>query len=248
MRTRVVWLAVVLLIGFVGLGPGHAQEIENLLANGGFEEGVMTPWTTYGGATTEVVQELVGATVPEDPIEGDYCLHIVVPSAGANYWDFGLKHAGHLFEAGKKYTLSAFLKCNEGTLQISFKPELDQDPWTGYGSQQFTMTEEWAEYSITTPVFTEDVSPTDIMFHIGFAPGDFWIDNVRFYEGDYVSPGLPLARDPVPATGSIYKETWASLEWQPGDFAVSHDVYFGESFADVDAGTGSTFQSNQDAT
>jgi len=135
------------------------EPIENLLANGGFEDGVPEPWSTYGDVTMEVVQELTDAVVPEAPIEGGSCLHVVVSAAGANFWDAGLQHAGHVFEAGKKYTLSAFLKCKEGTLDINFKPELGADPWSGYGDQVFTMTDEWAEYSVTTPVFAEDASP-----------------------------------------------------------------------------------------
>ena len=129
-----------------------------------------------------MVQALVDAAVPEAPIEGGSYLHLVVPAAGANSWDAGLQHAGHVFEAGKQYTLSAFLKCKQGTLDINFKPELGQDPWTRYGSQAFTMTEEWAEYSVTTPIFTEDVSPANIAFHIAFATADFWVDGVRFVE------------------------------------------------------------------
>jgi hypothetical protein len=173
-------------VELLGISPSHAQDVENLLANGGFEDGVPDPWSTYGDATMEVVQELAGAAVPEAPIEGDSCLHVVVGSAGANFWDAGLQHAGHVFEAGKQYTLSAFLKCSQGTLDINFKPEIGEDPWTGYGDQIFTMTDEWTEYSITTPVFTEDVSPATITFHIAFAPGDFWIDGVGWYEGEYV--------------------------------------------------------------
>ncbi|MFZ2146404.1 MAG: LamG-like jellyroll fold domain-containing protein [Sedimentisphaerales bacterium] len=146
----------------------------NILANGGFEDGVADPWSTYGSVTTEVVTD--------DPAEGNYCLHVVVPAAGANFWDAGLQHAGHVFEAGKQYTLSAFLKCSQGTMDINFKPELAQDPWSGYGEQVMTMTDQWAEYSITTPVFDADVSPGCITFHIAFAPGDFWIDDVRFVE------------------------------------------------------------------
>jgi len=128
--------------------------------------------------------------VPEAPIEGDSCLHITVNSAGATNWDYGLNQGGQVFENGKKYTLSAFLKCKKGTLDINFKPELAQDPYTGYAEQPFTMTEEWTEISITTPVFSEDVSPAEIVFHVGFAPGDFWIDGIRWYEGDYVPPDL----------------------------------------------------------
>ncbi|HUU20539.1 MAG TPA: hypothetical protein VMW72_25550, partial [Sedimentisphaerales bacterium] len=87
MRTRVVWLTAVLLIGFIGFGTSHAQEVENILANDGFEDGVIEPWGFWGDATAEVVTELVGAAVPEAPIEGDSCLHITVNSAGANDWD-----------------------------------------------------------------------------------------------------------------------------------------------------------------
>jgi hypothetical protein len=242
----------VILIAFIGLGPSHAQDdILNILDNGGFEDGVPTPWSTYGSVTTEVVTELTGAAVSEPPIEGDYCLHLVVPSAGANFWDAGLQHAGHVFEQGKKYTLSAFLKSKEGELQINFKPELGQDPWPGYGAQSFTMTEEWTEYSITTPVFTENVDPATITFHIQYAAGDFWIDGVRFYEGDYVPPVLGergAARIPVPDDGALHADTWLTLTWSPGDFAVSHDVYFGESLDDVTDGAEGAFQGNQSST
>lgn len=151
---------------------------ENLLANGGFEDGVTDPWNTYGDATMEVVSE--GA------IEGTSCLHVTVNSAGANFWDAGLQHTGHVFEAGKQYTLSAFLRAGEGTMDINFKPELAADPWSGFGDQVFTMTDEWVEYSVTTPVLDGDVDPAAITFHIAFTAGDFYIDDVKFYEGEYV--------------------------------------------------------------
>jgi hypothetical protein len=166
-------ISVVLVIGFVGLRSSHAQEVENILVNGGFEDGVMTPWGTYGGATAEVVDELAGAWVPEDPIEGDYCLHVVVPAAGGNYWEIGLNQGGLVFEAGKIYTLSVFLKCREGELQIGFKPERAADPWDAPFEQAVVMTEEWAEYSVTTPVIAEDITPAEIVLHIGYTAGEF---------------------------------------------------------------------------
>ncbi|MHC4494699.1 MAG: carbohydrate binding domain-containing protein [Planctomycetota bacterium] len=252
MCRRTIWLAVALLIGFMALSPGHAQdEIENILVNGGFEDGVETPWGTYGGVITEVVTELTGAAVPEGPIEGNFCLHIVVGAAGANFWEIGLNQTGLVFEAGKTYTLSVFLKSKEGALDINFKPELAQDPWTAPVEQAFVMTEEWAEYSITTGVISEDISPAEIVLHIGYAPGDFWIDGIGWYEGDYVPPNLgdkSVASLPVPEDGAIHPETWANLSWKPGDFAVSHDVYFGESLDDVHDGTEGTFQGNQSST
>jgi len=66
---------------------------------------------------------------------------------------------------------------------------------------------------------------------------------------DNVSCELPVvALNPTPADGAIHPETWVSLSWTPGHTAVSHDVYFGESHADVEAGTGDTFQGNQPST
>ena len=56
------------------------------------------------------------------------------------------------------------------------------------------------------------------------------------------------AANPSPADGTIHGETWATLGWLAAPAAVSHDVYFGESFADVEAGTESTFQGNQTET
>ncbi len=56
------------------------------------------------------------------------------------------------------------------------------------------------------------------------------------------------AYHPSPDDGELYMDTWASLSWSPGETAVSHDVYFGENFADVNDGTGNVFQGNQGET
>jgi len=56
------------------------------------------------------------------------------------------------------------------------------------------------------------------------------------------------AYNPVPDDGSLYTDTWANLSWQAGDSAISHDVYMGENFNDINDGTGDTFQVNQTGT
>ncbi len=53
------------------------------------------------------------------------------------------------------------------------------------------------------------------------------------------------AYNPVPADGVMLAETWVNLSWTPGGHAVSHDLYFGENFDDVNEGTGETFRGNQ---
>jgi len=54
----------------------------------------------------------------------------------------------------------------------------------------------------------------------------------------------PLARRPDPKDGAMLEQTWGTLLWSPGDFAVSHDVYFGDNFDDVNNGAAHTFQGN----
>ena len=61
--------------------------------------------------------------------------------------------------------------------------------------------------------------------------------------GDY-----PQAAGPVPADGALHADTWVNMAWRAGDFAVSHDVYLGDNFDDVDAGAESVFQGNQTST
>ena len=62
------------------------------------------------------------------------------------------------------------------------------------------------------------------------------------------SAGYPYAIGPNPADGTLLKDTWATLSWSPGDFAVSHDMYIGDNFDDVNNGAESTFQGNQTET
>jgi len=60
--------------------------------------------------------------------------------------------------------------------------------------------------------------------------------------------GLPLARRPSPEDEAMYEQTWVSLSWTPGDWAVSHDLYIGDNFDDVNDGAEGTFWGNQPGT
>ena len=69
-----------------------------------------------------------------------------------------------------------------------------------------------------------------------------WINNWFLIN---VAKGNPFAASPSPEDGAIHADTWISMSWSPGVFAVSHDVYFGDNFDDVNDGTGDTFRGNQ---
>ena len=117
--------------------------------------------------------------------------------------------------------------------------------------------------------FTGDFIPSDL-WSIGQewdggganpGPSDFLtgiVDDVRIYDRALLEAEIlvimeggdeyPYALGPKPADGSDIEDTWVNLSWIAGDFAVSHDVYLGDNFEDVNTGTESTFQGNQVAT
>jgi prepilin-type processing-associated H-X9-DG protein len=82
------------------------------------------------------------------------------------------------------------------------------------------------------------------------------IDDLRIYDnalsgGEVMAvmqgKAWPFAFGPEPEDGAILEATWANIKWQPGQLAVSHDVYIGTSLEDVEAGAESTFVGNQAA-
>ncbi len=58
----------------------------------------------------------------------------------------------------------------------------------------------------------------------------------------------PYASIISPADGALLAETWANMTWKAGDYAASHDVYFGDNFDDVNDATreSDVFRGNQD--
>jgi len=244
MRNRMVWLMAALLIGSIISGSSQAQQVTNLIANRnpGFENGVTEPWgfLNLGQApvTGTVVKDCVGAAVPEGPIEGNYCLNVKVAGpTSPNWWSVAFGLDAPTFEKGKKYTLSLWVKSKTGTARINFKPEQSLPPsYPGYGEQQITATEKWTEYHVTTPVFDADKTSTSLVFHVGFAAQEFWVDDCKFYEGDYVPTQVKVkgvAAEPVPANQAVNVAQDPVLSWKAGPFANTHDVYFGASFDNV---------------
>ncbi|MCP4257865.1 MAG: LamG domain-containing protein [Planctomycetes bacterium] len=65
----------------------------------------------------------------------------------------------------------------------------------------------------------------------------------KLYNGN--PPLFTIAEKPEPADGSLHSDTWASISWQAGDYAVSHDVYLSDNYDDVNSGTEGTFRGNQ---
>jgi hypothetical protein len=79
--------------------------------------------------------------------------------------------------------------------------------------------------------------------------GEQWINPSLFPTMELVTA---LARgkswNPKPADGAMLVDTWVNLSWSPGGYALSHDVYFGDNFDNVNDGAAEAFVGNQVAT
>ena len=83
------------------------------------------------------------------------------------------------------------------------------------------------------------------------------IDDVRLFD-HVLSPAevlgamegevWPFALGPNPEDGALHEDTWVTLSWTAGGFAVSHDVYFSDNLNGVNSGDEDTFQGNQTST
>ena len=109
----------------------------------------------------------------------------------------------------------------------------------------------------------DSMEDSEGVFYIGAHKGlgNIWdglLDDIRIYNHALTktdilaamegSEDYPYAFGPNPADGALHPDTWVTLSWSPGDFAVSHDVYLGDNFDEVDNGTGDTFRGNQTTT
>ena len=69
-------------------------------------------------------------------------------------------------------------------------------------------------------------------------------DLMRVAEYGLGGGGNPLARRPDPKDGAMLEQTWGTLSWKEGFYAVSHDLYMGTNFDDVNNGAADTFIGN----
>jgi hypothetical protein len=116
-----------------------------------------------------------------------------------------------------------------GPKPLSIGPNVDAMVEIGYNSNRPTPGERTFHGSLDeVRIYSHALSPVEVLSAM---KGEAW----------------PYAFGPNPADGALVANTWAMLSWSAGDFAVSHDVYFGDNFDDVDNGTAGTpaFLGNQ---
>ncbi|HUU18663.1 MAG TPA: hypothetical protein VMW72_16055 [Sedimentisphaerales bacterium] len=145
--------------------------------------------------------------------------------------------------------------------------------WDSYNTVTITdegaewgLTETWGSQRPTSPdnvdiVLATDDSGAAAAWVKHYVPGDIYGGFVRIRDtggipnvddlmrlAEYGLGGNPYPRGPNPKDGALHEDTWISMSWFAGDFAVSHDVYFSDNFDDVDTTAEAAFQGNQGST
>ena len=113
----------------------------------------------------------------------------------------------------------------------------------------FSRATPWPRFTMNeTPVFFDNDVAYDhyqVLFTAVRSPGS--AKSMQISEVELLGKD-PIAANPDPADGAVIQDTWANLKWSSGESADSHDVYFGDNFDNVYAGTGGTFRGNRRST
>ncbi len=242
-RIHQLILSITLVIGMILTSSAFSKEVENLLMDGDFEEAVLG----WGLA----MRAPAAATLTIDTEEkrvGQASARIEITDVGDGSSNHNLtldNSAGIAVTANTTYTVDFWTKA-EADRTLIIDAILNQDPWTRlFRVTDIPVTTEWTRIHHS---FQPDATLSPVIFLFSFVDSTttIWLDHVRFYEGEFdeESGGPEAAFNPDPEDGAIVEATWANLSWRPGSFAVTHDLYFGTSFDDVNNGAEGTFVGN----
>ncbi|MHC4323319.1 MAG: carbohydrate binding domain-containing protein [Planctomycetota bacterium] len=243
-----------------------------ILLNPGFEDGEEF-WATWGGGSGSGAggyfwDSSYGSTVIEDGTAhgGDKYMEAILRDTGLTgwWWNGMWVMTNYPVTEGKTYQFSAWVRDGDADGATSLIPngieityewrvappdsptgprydEVDPDGDGNTGEHRnnfsFDLTGEW------TYVSAEAIAPETAQ---GVTVGVVARVGIKYDTDDasFIEVG-GKASSPDPADGSYIKQTFVNLVWKPGNSAVSHDVYVGDNFDDVNDGTGDTFRGNQ---
>jgi len=247
-------LVSLFLIVVFGTFSSTALGQENQIVNGEFDDG-LNGWGQYGAAgfTIEVVH---GAG-----LSGSNAAVLEVTDASATTM-IGLPQSGLLLEPGVTYPIGFTAKAEQDReIVVLVQTNRNNASWFDQVTQRVQLSTQvqtfTLEYTHTGEALGDDAGETVTLYLM--LKGALWpmtgdaLNNKVWFDRVYFGAEPPVqergrAAVPTPADGALHEATWISLGWLPGDFALSHDVYMGDNFDDVNAGLAETFRGSQSAT
>ena len=178
--------------------------IDNLARNGDFEDGLRDWEIRQSEGTVAMMDE-----DSDDSVKGGASVFVEIDLAKGVTWHLALFQDNHFLDGNTDYTVAFWAKA-ELPRPVDFYMELKEAPWTSYGRKTMNLTEEWAEY---WSEWTQGpaIPSVWLRFAMGQIATDFWVDNVRFYEGEY-EPDEELGRVQAVEPGGKLAALWAGIK------------------------------------
>ena len=164
---------------------------ENLIENSGFEDG-KTAWDLEDGACCDRGGKYEWEVEKKEVQNGKRAMKIIGVKATGTDWHAKIKHKSTSMQAGKNFTVAFWAKA-EKAREVGLSIQMRHDPWTAYQGGKFTLNTEWKEYSKTFKAASDVDRDMWVGLCIAQSDIDFWLDNVRFFEGELRDE---IGRDP----------------------------------------------------
>jgi len=229
MCKKLIYLVSFVLV-LVAMPRVTNAQVENLMhTDPSFEDEIIVvspgwgSWTTFGGGGSVEIDT-------DEFIDGAKSLRVNQTSG-----QFNVIAAAILMTPGERYTCSFWAKADAPRPYSVRFQSMNNSGWV---AGDFDLTTEWAEYT-----FTEEAPNPNNNIKLQFITNDalgisYWLDFVYCYAGEYVAGIGPKterekAAKPNPADEATDLPRDVVLNWKPGEFANTHDVYLGTDFNDV---------------
>jgi len=235
-------ILVGLVLGWTATTTGQ----ENVIVNGEFDSG-LDSWGLYGGTGFSV------SVVQDAALSGANAAFVDVTDAAAAT-SIGIAQGPLPLVQGETYPIGFTAKADQNREMVILIQLYDGSTWTDLFLTRAALTTEPQEFVFEYTYNRESAEDhpdwsIDIYYMLKGAwwamtgsdlNSKVWIDRIHIGE-----PGEAQVRTkalgPDPEDGAAIETPAYMLKWLPGEFAVSHNLYIGESFDDVNEGNVNVF-------
>ena len=184
------------------------EEFENLVRNPDFEDFSDAPWTMWVEDGSAVALKSIDKK--SDFLTDTQSLLIDISKKGGGM-RVELHQNPFVLKACQKMIYAMWAKVEkdevrEARMVVNHRAA----PWTGYGSKNIQITDEWTEFWLEANI-TDNDNIVGIYVEMRDTVGKIWFDHFRFYEGKYIEEALGQKPKAVEPNNKI-AATWAKVK------------------------------------